>query len=306
MKVYDVVIVGSGPAGLTAGLYAARAGLETLILERDTFGGYLVNIDLIENYPGFAEGVNGAELAGGMIKQAMDYGVEFQLANVIGTELGRDHLVVKTIESGYLGKAIIVAGGSRPKKLEVPGEKEFAGKGVAYCAVCDGDYFANKVVAVAGGGDAGITEGLYLTRIASKVIIVELMPDLNATEVLCKRALDNPKIEICCGTKIESIVGDDQVKGLELVDVKRGQKSTLEVDGVFVHIGLEPNSDYLKGVLPLDNDGQLLVNYQMETQVPGCFAAGDIRQHSKRQVITAAGDGATAALSARRFLMTRD
>lgn len=303
MGVYDVVIIGSGPAGLTAGLYTTRAGLKTLILENQGFGGYLVNIDLIENYPGFTEGIRGNELAHSMMKQTMSYGVEFQLTEVTGLELGEDPKVVRTTQGDYSAKAIIIAGGSHPKKLGIPGEEEFVGKGVAYCAVCEGGSFANKVVAVAGGGDAGVTEGLYLTRIASKVIIIEIIPELNATEVLRKRALANPKIEIRCGTKIKAIVGDSQVKGLELQDVKTGQESALEVDGVFVRIGLEPNSDYLKGALPLDSGGQILVNDEMETQVPGCFAAGDIRHNSKRQVITATGDGATAALSASRFIM---
>ena len=306
MEIYDVVIIGSGPAGLAAGLYAARAGLKIVILEREGFGGYLANIDLIENYPGLAEGVRGNELSHNMMKQVMDYGADFQLTEVIGLELEEDSKVVKTIDGNYFGKAIIIAGGSHPKKLGVPGEEEFTGKGVAYCAVCEGKPFANKVVAVAGGGDSGITEGLYLTRIASKVIIVEIMHQLNATEVLKKRALENPKLEIRCGTKIKSIVGDDSVKALELLDVKMGQESTLEVDGIFVHVGLEPNSDYLRGVLPLHENGQILVTDKLETQVPGCFAAGDIRHNSQRQVITAAGDGAIAALSASRFLMERD
>ena len=240
------------------------------------------------------------------MKQAMSYGVEFQLTEVTGLELGEDPKLVKTIQGDYSAKAIIIAGGSHPKKLGIPGEEEFIGKGVAYCAVCDGGSFANKVVAVAGGGDAGITEGLYLTRIASKVIIIEIMPELSATEVLRKRALANPKIEIRCGAKIKAIVGDEHVKGLNLQDVKTGQESTLEVDGVFVRIGLEPNSNFLKDTLPLDSGGQILVNDEMETQVPGCFAAGDIRHNSKRQVITAAGDGATAALSTIRFLMVRE
>ena len=306
MAVYDVVIIGSGPAGLTAGLYTARAGLKALILENKGFGGYLVNIDIIENYPGLSQGIRGNELSHNMMKQVMDYGVDFQLTEVIGLELGEDRNVVKTIQGNYLGKAIIIAGGAHLKTLGVPGEEEFTGKGVSYCATCDAAFFKGQPVAVAGGGDIAITEALYLTRIASKIIIIEMMPELNATEILRKRALDNPKIEIRCGTKIKAIVGDSHVEGLELLDVKTGQKSTLEVDGVFVYVGLEPNTDYLKGVLPLDSDGQILVNDKMETPVPGCFAAGDIRHNSERQVITAAGDGATAALSASRFLMARD
>jgi len=312
--VYDVVIIGSGPAGLTAGLYTARAGLQTIILENEKLGGYLVNIDLVENYPGFVEGIRGNELAQGMMNQAMSYGVEFQLAEVIGLELGRDPKVVKTIQGDYLGKVIIIAGGSHPKKLDVPGEEEFVGKGVAYCAVCEGGSFGNKVVAVAGGGDAGITEGLYLTRIASKVIIIEIMPELNATEVLRKRASASSKIEIRCGTKIKAIVGDGQVKGLELLDVKTGQESTLEVDGVFVHIGLEPNTKYLRremgkrgwNIIPLDMNGYVLVNDKMATKIPGVFAAGDTRHNSACQIATAVGDGATAALSAIQFLLMRD
>jgi len=314
MEVYDVVIIGSGPAGLTAGLYTARAGLQTIILENEKLGGYLVNIDLIENYPGFTEGIRGNELAHGMMKQAMSYGVEFQLTEVVGLELGEDPKVVKTIQGDYSGKAIIIAGGSHPKKLGITGEEDFIGKGVAYCAVCEGGSFANKVVAVAGGGDAGITEGLYLTRIASKVIIIEIMPELSATQVLRKRALANPKIEIRCGTKIKTIVGDSQVKGLELLDVKTGQESTLEVDGVFVHIGLEPNTKYLRremgergwSIIPLDTNGYVLVNDKMATEIPGVFAAGDTRHNSACQIATAVGDGATAALSAIQFLMMRD
>jgi len=305
MQIYDVVIIGSGPAGLTAGLYTTRAGLKTVILEREAFGGYLVNIDLVENYPGFAEGIPGNELARSIMKQAMNYGLEFQLTEVTGLEIEEDHKVVKTAHGDYFGKTVIITSGSHPKKLGVPDEEKFIGRGVAYCAVCDGGSFANKVVAVAGGGDAGITGGLYLTRIANRVIIVELMPECSATDILLKRAQANSKIEIKCGTKIKSIVAENHVTALELIDVKTGQESTLEVDGVFVYVGLEPNSDYLKDILPLDSAGQILVNDKMETQVPGCFAAGDVRHNSDRQIVTAAGDGAVAALSASRFLMTK-
>ena len=303
METYDVIIIGSGPAGLTAGLYTARAGLRTVVLEKEHWGGLVANIDLIENYPGFSDGVRGIELTQSMMKQAMSYRVEFQLTEVTGIELNEDHKLVKTTQGNYWGKTIIVASGARPKKLGVPGEEEFKGKGVAYCALCDGDSFVNQVVAVAGGGDAGITEGLCLARLASKVIIIELMPQLTATDILQRRALANVKMEIHRGTKIKAVVGDSRVRGLELLDVRTGRVSTLEVDGLFVYIGLEPNTDYLKGILPLDDEGQILVNERLETQVPGCFAAGDVRCNSKRQVITAAGDGATAALAAQRFLM---
>lgn len=300
--IYDVIIVGAGPAGLTAGIYCGRAKLRTVILEKESLGGKITNVEWIENYPGFPDGVAGAELGSQMMAQASKYGVEFKLAEVVGVELKENQKIVKTSEGDLAGRALIIAGGARSKKLGVPGEAEFAGSGVAYCALCDGSAFTNQVVAVAGGGDAGITEGLYLSRIASKVIVVELMPELTASKILQERALADPKIEIRCGTKIEAIVGDIKVRALALLELKKEQRTTLEIDGIFVSVGLEPNTDYLKGIVPLDSGRQVLVNDCMETQVSGVFAAGDLRHNSARQVGTAVGDGIEAALSATRFL----
>ena len=292
---YEVIIVGCGPAGLAAGLYAGRAGLKVLLLGNETAGGPIRGYELVENYPGFPDGISGAKLGLEMMRQAMKYGLEFKLAEVKGIELQEDYKLIKAkiirgSETTYLAKAVIIASGAHPKKLGVPGENEFAGKGVSYCGVCDAPQFAERVVAVAGGGDAGLTEALYLTRLASEITVIELMPELMASKILQERALANPKIKICCGTRIEAITGDDQVKGLELLNVLTGERTILPVGGILVRIGLEPNTRFV------------LVNEEMETSIPGIFAAGDTRHASARQIATAVGDGVTAVLSAGRLI----
>ncbi|MFC1982572.1 NAD(P)/FAD-dependent oxidoreductase [Chloroflexota bacterium] len=300
-RVYDVVIIGGGPAGLTAGLYTSRARLDTLLLEKETPGGQVMNIDLVENWPGSAE-ISGAELGSNMMTQAMNSGVQLELAEVQGIKLETEHKIIRTTQGNYLARAIIIAGGARHKKLGVPGEEEFAGQGVFYCAICDGGHFANKVVAVVGGGDGGLTEGLYLTRIVSKVIVIEIMPELMTSKILQERALANTKIEMRCGTRVEAILGDSEVREISIIDVKTGNKDKLRVDGVLVHVGLNPNTDYLNGIISLDNSEHIQANERMETEIPGIFAAGDIRHNSLKQIVTATGDGATAALSAEKYL----
>jgi len=299
---WDIVIVGGGPAGLTAGLYLARANRRALLLEKETVGGYIRNIELIENYPGFIEGVSGARLAAEMVEQARKYGLETEAGDVTGLEIFSGTRWVGCANGqGYTTNVVIFAGGSKNKKLGVPGEEELAGKGVFECAFCDGSHYADRVVAVCGGGDAGVTEALYMAKIASKVIIIEAMPELTATAVLCDRLNADPKIEVRCGTKVKAITGKDKVEAVELKDAGGG-KETLNVDGVLVHIGLEPNTDYLDGIIPLDDHGQIIVNEKMETEVPYILAAGDIRSGSPRQVVTAVGDGAIAAITAQRLL----
>jgi thioredoxin reductase (NADPH) len=307
---YDLIIVGCGPAGLSAGLYAARSRLKTLLLGDVSAGGEMRSIELIENYPGFPDGVTGAKLGLNMMKQAMKYDLQFKLSKVDGIEVTGDYKQIKATlikagdaeEETYLTKTVIIAGGAHPRKLGVPGENEFAGKGVYYCGVCDAPQFADQVAAVVGGGDTGLTEGLYLTRIASEIHIIELMPQLNASRILQERAFDNPKIKVHCGTKIEAITGDDRVNELDLVNVSTSQKTDLSVGAVLIRIGLTPNTGYLKGLLSLDSEGYVLVNDELETSVPGIYAAGDIRYGSARQIATAVGDGVTAALSAERLL----
>lgn len=243
---WDVVIIGGGPAGLSAGLYLARAKQRTILLDKESFGGYIKNIEMVENYPGFAEGISGVQLASEMVLQAMKYGLQFEEVEVTGIEFySNSRWATCANGKGYSTTAIIIAGGSTPKKLGVPGEEEFRGKGVINCAFCDGGQFIDRVIAVCGGGDAGVTEALYMTKLASKVILIELLPQLTATAILQERAQANPKLEIHCGIKVEAIVGNDEVNAVEFLEVDTGQRDTLRVDGVLVHVGLEPNTSYL-------------------------------------------------------------
>jgi len=299
---YEVIIVGGGPAGLAAALYAARSRLKTLILERETPGGELMNIDMVENYPGYPDGVLGPDLGSGMMMQATKFGAELQFAEVEKITPGANEKILKTSVGEFRAKAVIITSGSKSRKLGVPGEAELMNKGVFYCATCDGPRFAGKVVAVAGGGDSGITEALFMSGFVSKIIIIELMPQMLATKMLQERALDNPKIEVHCGMKIEAIRGSTNLEFLELANVKTGQKSTLKVDGLLVRVGLIPNTAFLKGTLSLNPVGQVIVNGQMETEIPGVYAAGDVRHNSPMQIVTAVSDGATAAIRLLKYL----
>jgi len=304
---YEVIIVGCGPAGLAAGLYAGRARLKVLLLGEETAGGEMRGIEQVENYPGFPDGISGAKLGLEMMKQAMKYGLQFKLAEVVGIELQKDYKVVKAKiiragEATYLAKTAIIAGGAHPMKLGVPGESEFAGKGVSYCGVCDAPQFAERVVAVIGGSDAAITEALHLTKFASRVVVIHRRQELRAARVLQERAFIEPKIEFLWDTVVAAITGDDQVKELELLNVLTSERTTLRVGGILIRIGLEPNTSYLRGLLSLDSEGFVLVNEEMETSTPGVFAAGDIRHGSAKQIATAIGDGVTAALSAGRLI----
>lgn len=300
---YDVIIVGAGPAGLTAGIYLVRARYRVLLLEKDQFGGQLLNIAWIENYPGFSEGVEGTMLASEMIGQAVTYGLELEQGEVMGIDSYSSCFNVKCgTGTAYTSSAIIIAGGSTSKKLNVPGEDEFNGRGVIHCALCDGGQFENRVLAVCGGGDAGITEALYMTKLASKVILIEAMPSLTATPVYQERAASDPKLEVRCGQKVVEIIGDDKVKEIVVENISTAHTEILPVDGVLVHVGIVPNTTYLEGVVSLDATGRVKINQNMETNVPGIFAAGDLRQNSPQQVSVAVGDGATAAITTQRFL----
>ncbi|MDQ7841125.1 MAG: FAD-dependent oxidoreductase [bacterium] len=303
---YQVIIVGCGPAGLAAGLYASRGGLSVLLLGDEAAGGGMRSIWQVENYPGFPDGVSGAKLGLDMMKQAMKFGLQFKLARVEGIEPHDEYKAVRAtlIRGGdvaYRASTVILAGGASPVKLGVAGESEFLGKGVSYCGVCDAPQFKDRVVVVAGGGDSGLSEALYLSRLVSEIIVVEIMPHVMATKILHDRALADPKIQIRCGTRLEAIRGDDQVREVELVNALTGARTTLPVGGVLVRIGLEPNTGYLKGLVSLDDKGYVLVDERLETSVPGIFAAGDTRHGSDRQIATAVGDGVTAALSAHKM-----
>jgi len=299
---YEVIIIGGGPAGLTAGIYTARNRLNSLLIEKSMIGGLIAIVDCIENFPGFPEGISGFELGELMHKQATKHGLETLLAEVDGVELQGKQKVVKTTEGNFIAKALIIAGGSERSKLGVPGEEKFTGKGVSYCATCDAAFFQGLPVALVGGGNAAISEALHLAKCASKVTVIHRRDQLRASRILQERAFSEPKLEFLWNSIVEEIEGKDLVERIRLQQVATGEKSTLDVSGVFISIGQRPNTDYLKGIVPLDANGYIITNEKMETGIPGILAAGDIRSNSIWQAIAAAGDGATAAIYADRFL----
>jgi len=287
---------------LTAGLYCAQARLRVLAVERLTMGGRIMDIERVENYPGFSEGISGAELGGEILTQAMNYGMEIQLAECEAVQ-SRDGIIeLATSEGRYQGRSLIIAGGARPKKLNVEGEEELAGRGVGYCALCEGGQFADKAIAVVGGGDAGITDALYLSKIAKKVTVVEMLPEPAAMPLLANRVQQTSNIEIVCNSRITRITGDQAVDGASLTNNESGETSTLPIQGVLVRIGFDPETDFLGTLVPLDEKGSVVVKDSMETVVPGIFAAGDIRSNSPMQISTAVGDGTVAALSVQKYL----
>ena len=299
---YQVVIIGGGPAGLTAGLYCARARFSTLLIERGMIGGQITNAERVENYPGFPEGIPGIRLGQLIHEQATRYGLETRSAEVISAVPDARHNLISTDEGDFTSESIIIASGAQYRRLGVPGEDELMGKGVSYCATCDGPLFKDKAVAVVGGGDSAITEALYLSRFASAVKVIHRRSQLRASEIIQERAMAEPKIQFIWDAVVTKIEGDQAVRQVVLKSTKSATMSALEVAGVFVAVGSEPNSAQWRGLLPLDEGGRMITNELMETGLSGIFAAGDIRHNSARQVITAAGDGATAALSAARFL----
>jgi len=300
---YDLVIVGAGAAGLSAALYAGRAMLKTLVLERVAPGGQIINTAEVENYPGFPEGIQGPELAQRMMEQAMRFGAEIAYDQAERLEVEGPVKKVVGADRTYTARAVILATGGEHNKLGVPGEKEFAGRGVSYCATCDGNFFAGQEVAVVGGGDAAVDESLYLSRIVKKVTLIHRRDQLRASKVLQQRAFNTPNIEFKWSHIVREIRGNGQVNRLLLEDLKTGQQYEFPVAGVFIYIGFHPNSAWLRGSgVPMDRGGHIIVNLRMETPIPGIYACGDVRWFSDRQLGTAVGDGITAALSAYRYL----
>jgi thioredoxin reductase (NADPH) len=299
---FDVIVIGAGAAGLSAALFTSREKLKTLLIERMTFGGQIANAETIENYPGLPASIRGIDLAVNMLDQIKPYGLQTAFSEVEALHVDRRPFVVDTGLGSYTGKVVILACGSSLKRLDVPGELAFEGRGVSYCATCDGGMFHNQEVAVVGGGDSAMDEALYLTELAAKVTVVHRSDQLRATRVLQERAMAQPKIAWRWHTVVEGIEGGEQVERLRLTDVHTGEISLLPVAGVFIYVGLQPNTGFLQDVLPLDAGGHVPVNQRMETPLPGLYAAGDLRQHSARQVISSAGDGATAACFAMQYL----
>jgi thioredoxin reductase (NADPH) len=299
---YQLIILGGGPGGLSAGIYAARNRLNTLLLEKSMVGGLANYAELLENYPGFPDGIGGMELGQLMLQQGEKFGLKYSTLEAAGLEIRDTWKIVKTSEGELKAKAVIIALGSERINLNVPGEKEFVGRGVSYCATCDAAFFKQKPVAVVGGGNSAVSEAMHLAKFASKVYLIHRRDQFRASRISVEKARSEPKISFVLSTTVDAVEGKDNVETLRLNNVTNGQKSTLPVSGVFVSIGQRPNTDWLKGIVSLDSNGYIIANEKMETSVPGIFAAGDIRTNSIRQCISAAGDGATAAIYADRYI----
>lgn len=302
MEAYDLIIIGAGPAGLTAGIYAKRAGIDPLVLEKGVIGGQAVLTDLIENYPGFS-GISGLELMQKFELQTKNLGIKIQRAEVMRIETKGAQKTIKTIETSdkkYSAKAVIVATGTSAKKLGIKGEEEFLGRGISYCATCDAPFFKQKNVLVVGGGDAAIKEALFLTKFAKKVYVAHRRAELRATKILADRLLANKKVDVIWDTIVNEIIGEEKVKKVCLENLAERRKYELAVDGVFVFIGSVPNTGFIK--VKKDKEGYIITNDKMETSLTGIFAAGDCRAKVLRQIATAVADGALAAVSAEHYL----
>ncbi|RLB41231.1 MAG: thioredoxin-disulfide reductase [Deltaproteobacteria bacterium] len=298
----DLIIVGAGPAGLTAGMYAARARLNVVLFERMAPGGQVLLTDIIENYPGFPDGISGFELMDRMRKQAEKFGLTIENREVLSFKFDHELKTVVTDKGEEQAQAVILASGANPRKLGIPGEELLTGKGVSYCATCDGPFYRDLEVAVIGGGDTAVEEALFLTKFATRVYLIHRRDQLRATKILQERVMENDKVKIIWNTVPLEILGDKAVEAIELKNVKTSEQSTLKIQGVFIFIGYEPNTQVLQGLIELDELGFIKTNAIMETSVPGVFAAGDIRSKNLRQISTAVGEGATAAFSAEKYL----
>lgn len=299
---FDTLILGGGPAGYSAGMYAARGALSTAIVDVSMLGGQPSNYLELENYPGF-ERIGGFELMEKFEQHADYFGVQkFPMQEIEKIDLLSFPKIIKTKEYEFRAKTVIIATGAKPMKLGVKGEEEFIGRGVSYCAICDGAFYKDKVVAIVGGGNSAIEEGIYLTKFASKVYIIHRRNELRADKIIQKRAFENPKIEIIWDSVVKEIKGESSVKSLILENVKNGNTTELDVDGVFPYIGITPNSEGFSGQVQQDSHGFVITNDKMETSQEGVFAVGDIRTTPLRQVITAASDGAVGAVYASKYI----
>ena len=301
---HDVVVIGGGPAGLTSGIYAGRGQLSVAVLEKGLPGGQIAQTQEVENYPGFPDVVSGPELSQRMVQQAEKFGAEILMDEVSRVEKTPDgRFVVHGYDAEYHAKVVIIATGANPRRLGVPGEDEFYGRGVSTCATCDGFFYRGKEVVVVGGGDAAVEEGLFLTKFADKVTVIHRREELRANKEAQKRAFANPKMHWLWNTVVEEVLGDDgQVTGVKTRNVETGDEGTLSADGVFIYIGHVPNTDYLQGVVKLNDHGYVDVRDEIYTSVEGIFAAGDVADEVYRQLSTSVGAGTRAAMAAERWL----
>jgi len=298
---YDIVIIGGGPAGLAAGLYAARGMHSTLLLEKGVVGGQISLTELVENYPGVPT-VNGFDLAQTMLKQSESYGMETEYTSVTGMEKAGKKWLVRSEAGDVKAKAVIVTSGAEYNRLGVPGEERLTGKGVSYCATCDAAFFREMDVAVVGGGDAAMDEGLFTTRFAKTVNVIHRRDELRASRILQDRAFANEKMRFTWNTVVEEVLGDQQVTGARLRDVATGEESEMDLSAVFIFIGQHPNTSFLEGLVKMDAGKHVFVDEWMSTSELGLFAAGDVRQNSARQVASSVGDGVTAAIAADHYI----
>lgn len=304
---YDVLIIGGGPAGLTAGLYTSRAKLRSLMVERMILGGQVMTTTKVENYPGFPGGIDGPDLMVRFQEHCQEFGLEVRYGEVQNI-IDQGQVKSVTVDGQpILTRTVIITTGAEPRKLGVPGEQELTGRGVSYCATCDGAFFKNVPVAIIGGGDTAAEEALFLTRFASKVYLIHRRDQLRATKILQERLFNNDKIEILWNSQIERIEGNARgVKAVELHNLKNGQKNSLPVEGVFMAIGVTPKAHFLADVLKLTEEGYILTDAECRTSMPGVFAAGDVRKKILKQIATAVGDGAVAAIMAEKYLMEEE
>jgi len=299
---FELIIIGGGPAGLTAGIYAKRAGIDAILIEKALPGGLITTTELVENYPGFPEGVSGIDLGQKLEDQAKKNGLDIIFGKAVRIEVNKGRKVVFTEENSYSTKTVIIATGSEPKKLGVPGEEDFIGKGVSYCATCDGPFYKDKNIAVVGGGNGALEEALFLTKFAKLVTIIHRRKDLRADKMLIDRAASNPKIFMKLDTLVDEIKGDEKVRSLKLTDTSSNKKSSMNVDGVFIYAGLMPNTDFVKENIKLDDNGHIITDEKLATNIPGIYAAGDVRKKILRQVVTSVADGAIALNSVKEYL----
>ncbi|MDW7644714.1 MAG: thioredoxin-disulfide reductase [Desulfuromonadales bacterium] len=305
-KIYDTLIIGGGPAGLTAGLYTSRAKLDTLLVERMIMGGQVMTTTKVENYPGFPGGIDGPDLMMRFQEHCQEFGLEVQYGEVQGLEDLGEVRRITVDDKPVLARTVIITTGAEPKKLDIPGEQEFTGRGVSYCATCDGAFFRDQIVAIAGGGDTAAEEALFLTRFAKKVYLIHRRDQLRATSILQDRLKNNDKIEILWNAQVTGTQGDNSgLTGIELTDTTNGDKRLLEVSGLFVAIGVTPKAHFLADTLTLDAEGYILTDGECRTSMEGVFAAGDVRKKILKQIATAVGDGAVAAIMAEKYIMDR-
>ena len=304
MQVYDLIIIGSGPAGLTAGLYAGRYGLPTLILEKNFIGGQIILSPAIENFPGFPGGIKTDSLIGNIRKQVEDLGIKIEMCEVLRIELDKQKKKIITQEQVFETKSLIIATGAYPKKLGAIGEEKFIARGVSYCGTCDGPLFKDKEICVVGGGDRALEEALYLTTYANKVNLIHRRDEFRGSSILKKEIERNNKINVILDSVIEEINGEDKVSSVKIKNVKNDKQIILKCDGVFIFVGIHPNTELAKSLLHLDKDGFIITDQEMRTSSEGIFAAGDCRKSALWQVITACGDGAIAAYSAHQYAVS--